>query len=83
MHDVYPLLEHSDFPFIKRGSLTTVQVNLGYKCNQSCTHCHVNAGPKRKEEMSKPVMIDILKFGPLGVFYPAQCNNYYLGRSFL
>ena len=62
MHDVYPLLEHSDFPLIKRGSLTTVQVNLGYKCNQSCTHCHVNAGPKRKEEMSKSVMIDILKF---------------------
>ena len=62
MHDVYPLLKHSDFPSIKRGNLDTVQVNLGYKCNQSCTHCHVNAGPKRKEEMSKSVMIDILQF---------------------
>ena len=62
MHDVYPLLKHSDFPLIKRGNLDTVQVNLGYKCNQSCLHCHVNAGPNRKEEMSELTMRDILKF---------------------
>ena len=62
MHDVYPLLEHTDFPLIKRWFLDTVQVNLGYKCNQSCIHCHVNAGPNRKEEMSKFVMNDILNF---------------------
>ena len=62
MHDVYPLLKHSDFPSIKRGNLDTVQVNLGYKCNQSCVHCHVNAGPNRKEEMSELTMRDILKF---------------------
>ena len=62
MHDVYPLLKHSDFPSIKRGNLDTVQVNLGYKCNQSCVHCHVNAGPNRKEEMSKLTIRDILKF---------------------
>ncbi len=40
-----------EFPNIKRGSLKTLQVNLGYKCNQSCQHCHVNAGPHRKEMM--------------------------------
>jgi molybdenum cofactor biosynthesis enzyme MoaA len=28
-----------------------LQVNLGYRCNQSCLHCHVNAGPNRTEMM--------------------------------
>tara|TARA_B100000927_G_scaffold209923_1_gene170684 strand:- start:356 stop:1303 length:948 start_codon:yes stop_codon:yes gene_type:complete len=62
MHDVYPLLKYTDFPKIHRKKLKTAQVNLGYKCNQSCVHCHVNASPKRKEEMSKNVMLDILHF---------------------
>ena len=39
------------FPAIKRTQLETLQVNLGYRCNQECIHCHVNAGPKRKEMM--------------------------------
>ena len=52
MHNVYPLLEKTDFPDVFRDKLNTVQINLGYKCNQSCLHCHVNAGPKRKEQMS-------------------------------
>ena len=62
MHDVYPLLKYTDFPEIYRNKLKTAQVNLGYKCNQACVHCHVNASPKRKEEMSKNVMLDILRF---------------------
>ena len=40
------------FPPLQRGVLTTLQVNLGYRCNQSCSHCHVNAGPTRAEMMS-------------------------------
>ncbi|HHJ17144.1 MAG TPA: radical SAM/Cys-rich domain protein [Gammaproteobacteria bacterium] len=52
MHATLPLLEHTDFPAITRGRLDTLQVNLGYRCNQSCLHCHVNAGPTRSEEMS-------------------------------
>lgn len=32
--------------------LETLQVNLGYKCNLSCKHCHIKAGPHRKEEMT-------------------------------
>ena len=40
------------FPPLQRGALTTLQVNLGYRCNQSCSHCHVNAGPTRTEMMS-------------------------------
>ena len=39
------------FPAIRRGTLSTLQVNLGYRCNQSCSHCHVNAGPSRTEMM--------------------------------
>ncbi len=51
MHDTLPLLKHTDFPSPRRLQLNTLQVNLGYRCNQSCTHCHVNAGPKRTEAM--------------------------------
>ena len=52
MRDTWPLLNRIRFPAIARGNLDTLQVNLGYRCNQSCLHCHVNAGPNRTEEMS-------------------------------
>lgn len=48
------------FPDIKRDFLETLQINIGYKCNQACSHCHVNAGPNRKEMMSE----DIIKIIP-------------------
>jgi radical SAM/Cys-rich protein len=51
MRDTWPLLERIPFPKIARGRLDTLQVNVGYRCNQSCVHCHVNAGPNRTEEM--------------------------------
>lgn len=51
MHATLPLLQASDFPRIHRRQLTTLQVNLGYRCNQTCLHCHVNAGPNRQEMM--------------------------------
>ncbi|MBU0498447.1 MAG: arsenosugar biosynthesis radical SAM protein ArsS [Gammaproteobacteria bacterium] len=51
MHDTLPLLRATDFPAPCRNPLTTLQVNLGYRCNQSCLHCHVNAGPRRTEMM--------------------------------
>lgn len=51
MHATLPLLSATDFPAIRRQSLNTLQVNLGYRCNQSCLHCHVNAGPNRTEMM--------------------------------
>jgi radical SAM/Cys-rich protein len=60
MHATLPLLERSDFPPISRESLTTLQVNLGYKCNQSCLHCHVNAGPTRTEMMDTATLALIL-----------------------
>jgi len=51
VHATFPLLEKTDFPAIKRNKLEILQVNVGYFCNLSCTHCHVNAGPKRTEMM--------------------------------
>jgi radical SAM/Cys-rich protein len=62
MHATLPLLEITDFPAIGRDSLETLQVNLGYRCNQSCVHCHVNAGPNRTEEMSRATIEDVLAF---------------------
>ena len=53
MHATLPLLEVSDFPSIKRAKTETLQVNLGYLCNQRCLHCHVNAGPHRTEMMDE------------------------------
>lgn len=50
----------TDFPSIERTVLETLQVNLGYKCNQQCLHCHVNAGPNRKEVMSSETIDSIL-----------------------
>lgn len=41
----------SDFPPIRRARPQTLQVNLGYRCNQQCLHCHVAAGPNRTEVM--------------------------------
>ena len=52
MHDTLPLLEITDFPPLRREQIATLQVNLGYRCNQRCLHCHVNAGPNRTEMMS-------------------------------
>ena len=52
MHATLPLLAHTDFPALRRRGLEVLQVNVGYRCNQSCLHCHVNAGPTRTEEMS-------------------------------
>ena len=57
-----PLLEVSDFPAIRRERLATLQVNLGYKCNQTCVHCHVNAGPTRTEEMDRETMRTVLRY---------------------
>src|SRR5882672_7745905 len=62
MRDMLPLLEKILFPAISRGKLETLQVNVGYRCNQSCFHCHVNAGPTRTEEMTSDVADVVLDF---------------------
>ena len=63
MKDTWQLLDAIPFPPLTRGRLDTLQVNLGYRCNQSCVHCHVNAGPNRTEEMDSAtadIVIDFL-----------------------
>lgn len=65
MQDTRPiLLANTDFPAIQRAKLTTLQVNLGYLCNMSCVHCHVNAGPTRTEEMdadTADLLIEVMR----------------------
>jgi radical SAM/Cys-rich protein len=62
MHATLPLLEATEFPPIRRSRLETLQVNLGYRCNQSCLHCHVNAGPHRREQMGRETLDEIIAF---------------------
>ena len=64
MRDTWNLLKTTDFPSVSRRALEILQVNLGYLCNQSCLHCHVNAGPKRKELMQDEnidLILDVLR----------------------
>ena len=53
-------ITRTKFPKIRRDFLDTLQINIGYKCNQTCTHCHVDASPSRTEMMSD----DIIKLIP-------------------
>ena len=62
MHATLPLLARTDFPPLARRRLETLQVNLGYVCNQACLHCHVNAGPKRTESMSAETVDQVLAY---------------------
>jgi radical SAM/Cys-rich protein len=69
MHATLPLLAATDFPPIRRRSLDTLQVNLGYKCNQSCLHCHVAASPQRTEMMDSDtiaLVIEVLRARKVG-----------------
>lgn len=56
MHATLPLLQQTEFPPLRRHALDTLQVNLGYRCNQTCLHCHVNAGPSRTEMMDEATL---------------------------
>ena len=62
MKDTFDLLVETDFPAIRRAGLETLQVNLGYLCNQQCLHCHVDAGPRRTEIMTAETISDVVNF---------------------
>jgi len=62
MKDTIEYLRETDFPAIKRSELTTLQVNLGYLCNQQCLHCHVDASPRRTEIMTRETIESVLNF---------------------
>ncbi|MEO8461401.1 MAG: arsenosugar biosynthesis radical SAM (seleno)protein ArsS [Dokdonella sp.] len=71
MHKLLPRLQSHTFPKIARDRIDTLQLNLGYLCNISCIHCHVNAGPRRKELMSRETMqlaLDVAERRKIGVF---------------
>jgi radical SAM/Cys-rich protein len=46
---------------LRRAAPSWLQVNLGKRCNQTCAHCHVDAGPHRKEQMPDAVIDDVLR----------------------
>ncbi|WP_336129518.1 arsenosugar biosynthesis radical SAM (seleno)protein ArsS [Mesoflavibacter sp. CH_XMU1422-2] len=57
------IAESNQFP-LKPKPLEILQINVGYMCNQVCEHCHVDAGPDRKEIMTKETMqqcLDVIK----------------------
>jgi len=62
MLDTYKYLVNTDFPTIRRTELETLQVNLGYLCNQQCLHCHVDAGPRRTEVMQPETVGHVVEF---------------------
>lgn len=62
MHATLPRLESSDFPALRRHRVETLQVNVGYKCNQTCVHCHVNAGPTRTEVMDRETVSEVIAY---------------------
>ncbi len=62
MLETLPLLEKTTFPALQREAVSTLQVNLGYLCNQQCLHCHVNAGPKRTEIMNAENIQNVIEY---------------------
>ena len=52
--------ETNQFP-LKAKALEVLQINVGYMCNQVCEHCHVDAGPDRKEVMTRETMHECLE----------------------
>ncbi|KEZ78714.1 arsenosugar biosynthesis radical SAM (seleno)protein ArsS [Salinisphaera hydrothermalis] len=62
MRDTKARLARTDFPAIRRRGVTTLQLNLGYLCNLSCVHCHVAAGPNRRELMDRDTVDTAIEF---------------------
>jgi len=54
------LAEHA-LPELRRAALTTLQVNVGKRCDLACHHCHVEAGPKRTEAMNAPTAARVIR----------------------
>ncbi len=54
-------LAESGFPDLQAERVQTLQVNLGWRCNQSCRHCHLMAGPHRPEQMERETIDEVLR----------------------
>jgi radical SAM/Cys-rich protein len=57
---VTPFEQKLDAP-LGKAAITVLQINLGRRCNLACTHCHVEAGPKRTEELSSDVCDQLIQ----------------------
>lgn len=65
----------TDFPKLKRKSPEVIQINVGKKCNQICTHCHVSAGPDREEDLSRETAEKIVEFAGKYKFFVADITG--------
>ncbi len=54
-------LEVFGFKQLRSKQIEILQVNIGYMCNQTCNHCHIDAGPDRTEKMSRQTMESCLR----------------------
>lgn len=54
-------LEHLGHPELRATRVQTLQVNLGWRCNQACRHCHLEAGPNRTEQMDRETVEEIIR----------------------
>ena len=72
--DFHEVLNRHDLaPLETQDRIEVLQVNVGKLCNQTCAHCHVDAGPDRKEIMQRPVAEQV---GVLGELHPLAVERY-------
>jgi len=60
---------------LRRDATRTLQVNVGYRCDLSCRHCHLEAGPQRSEMMSRETMDEVIAYARRGNFQVADITG--------
>ena len=60
--DPFHLMLSSHGLHLRRGQTRTLQINVGFVCNQKCQHCHLDAGPHRRENMSRETMLAAMDY---------------------
>jgi len=60
--DLFHLMLSSHGLEMRRDQTRTLQINVGFKCNQKCQHCHLDAGPDRKENMTRETMLEVVDY---------------------
>lgn len=60
---------------LRRDATRTLQVNVGYRCDLACRHCHLEAGPRRPEMMSRATMDEVLAYARRGSFQVADITG--------
>jgi len=60
--DPFHLMLSSHGLELTRDQTRTLQINVGFKCNQKCQHCHLDAGPDRKENMTRETLLAVLDY---------------------